>query len=123
MVLTVALLILAALNAVFTAWATVLDSTQPSALARALGATPRQVGAALSAAQALPALPGAILGVPLGLALYAVADGGGLMTIPPAWWLAAVVLGAVLAVTGLTSIPARLGARRPAAEVLQAELA
>jgi len=91
-------------------------------LARALGATPRQVGAALSAAQALPALPGAILGVPLGLALYAAADGGGLMTIPPAWWLAAAVLGTLIAVTGLTGIPARIGARRPAAEVLQAEL-
>ena len=68
-------------------------------LAHALGATPRQVGAALSAAQALPALPGAILGVPLGLALYAAADGGGLMTIPPAGWLAAAVLGTLIAVT------------------------
>jgi ABC-type sugar transport system ATPase subunit len=36
MVLTVALLVLASLNAVFTAWATVLDARQPSALARAL---------------------------------------------------------------------------------------
>jgi len=39
------------------------------ALARALCATPRQVSSGLSVAQVLPALPGALLGVPLGIGL------------------------------------------------------
>jgi putative ABC transport system permease protein len=73
----------------------------------------------------LPALPGALAGVPLGIGLFAAANGAGgrLVTIPPAWWLAAAVLGTLLAVAGLTTIPARIGARRPAAEILQSETA
>jgi putative ABC transport system permease protein len=124
-VLTVVLLTLSALNAIVATWATVLDARQASALARALGATPQQVSAGMSAAQVLPALPGAILGVPLGIGLFAVANGGGAKAtiLPPAWWLAAAVLGILVAVAGLTAIPARIGARRPAAEILQAETA
>ncbi|HEY2693435.1 MAG TPA: FtsX-like permease family protein [Streptosporangiaceae bacterium] len=120
-VLTVVLIALAVLNAVFTAWATVLDARRASALARALGATPRQVSAGISAAQVIPALPGALLGIPLGLGLFKVASH--VSAVPPTWWLAAAVLGTLVAVAGLTSIPARIGGRRPVAEVLQAELA
>jgi putative ABC transport system permease protein len=121
MVITVMLLTLAALNAVFTAWATALDARHPSALARALGATPQQVSAGLSMAQLLPALPGAIIGVPAGIGLFAAANGAGIVTTPPVWWLAAAVLGTLLALAVLTAIPARIGARRPAGEILQAE--
>ena len=121
LILTIALVALASLNAVFTAWATVLDTRQPAALARSLGATPEQISAGLSAAQLLPALPGALLGIPLGIGLFRLASGGGLMAIPPAWWLGLAVLGILAAVTVLTSIPARIGARQPVAEVLQAE--
>ena len=94
-VLTVVLVTLAVLNVVVTAWATVLDARHSSALARALGATPQQVSAGVSAAQVLPALPGALLGIPLGIGLFAAANGAGtqVLTIPPAWWLAAAVLG------------------------------
>ena len=125
MVLTVVLLTLSALNAIVATWATVLDARPTAALARALGATPQQVSAGMSAAQLLPALPGAILGVPLGIGLFVVANGGGATAtvLPPAWWLAAAVLGILVAVAGLTAIPARIGARRPAAEILQAETA
>jgi len=35
------------------------------------------------------------------------------------WWLAATVLGTVAVVALLTVIPARAGARRPVAEILQ----
>jgi putative ABC transport system permease protein len=124
-VLTIVLVTLAVLTVIVTAWATVLDARHSSALARALGATPQQVSAGVSAAQVLPALPGALLGIPLGIALFAAANGAGTraLTIPPAWWLAAAVLGTVLAVAGLTAIPARLGARRPAAAILQSEAA
>jgi putative ABC transport system permease protein len=125
LVITVVLLALSALNAVVATWATVLDTRQASALARALGATPWQVSAGVSAAQVLPALPGALLGIPLGIGLFAAANGGGSATtvVPPAWWLVAAVLGILLAVAGLTAIPARVGARRPAGEILQSETA
>jgi putative ABC transport system permease protein len=43
LVVMVILLSLAAVNAIFITWATVLDNRHSSALARALGATPRQV--------------------------------------------------------------------------------
>jgi hypothetical protein len=124
-VLTIVLVTLAVLNVVVTAWATVLDARHSAALARALGATPQQVGAAVSAAQVLPALPGALLGVPLGVALFAAANGAGtqVLTVPPAWWLAVAVLATLAAVAGLTLIPARAGARRPAAAILASELA
>jgi len=122
-VLTMVLVALAVLNAVVTAWATVQDTTHTSALARALGAAPQQVSAAVSAAQVIPALPGALLGVPLGIGLFAVASHAGIVTVPPAWWLAAAVLGTVAAVAALASIPARVGARRPPGQILQTESA
>jgi putative ABC transport system permease protein len=122
-VLTVALVGLAVLNAIVTAWATVLESRRSSALARALGASPRQLSAGLVAAQLLPALPGAVLGIPLGIGLFVLANGGGARatTAPPAWWLVAAVLGTMIAVAALTTIPARIGIRRPVADVLGQE--
>jgi putative ABC transport system permease protein len=124
LVITVTLVALAAVNAVFVTWATALDAKHASALARALGATPRQVSTGLSVAQVLPALVGAALGIAGGLALFAATGGGGDgVTGPPLWQLLAVVPVTVLVVATLTTIPARLGARRPAAQVLQAELA
>jgi putative ABC transport system permease protein len=119
-VLTVALGILAVLNAAFTAWATVLDARHATALVRALGASPGQVRAGLAAAQVLSALPGAIAGVPLGIVLFKAVSGGPAAS-PPAPWLAVTVLATLLAVAGLTAIPARIGTRRPAGVILQAE--
>jgi FtsX-like permease family len=124
LVITVTLVALAAVNAIFVTWATALDAKHASALARALGATPQQVSTGLSVAQVLPALVGAALGIAGGLALFAATGGGGDgVTGPPLWQLLAVVPVTVLIVATLTTIPARLGARRPAAQVLQAELA
>jgi putative ABC transport system permease protein len=120
--ITITLGVLAAVNAVFVTWATALDARRTSALSRALGATPQQVGAGLSAAQVLPALAGALLGIPGGLGLVALVDPDG-VTVPPLWQLLAVVPGTVLVIAALTAIPARIGARRPAAEVLRSELA
>jgi ABC-type lipoprotein release transport system permease subunit len=128
-VVIVVLLCLAAVNAIFITWATVLDNRQSSALARALGATPRDVSAALAAAQVLPALAGAVLGVfPGGFVLFAAINAitGGdrdRATLPSLWQLLAVVAGTVIVVAALTAIPARLGGRRPVTETLQAELA
>jgi ABC-type lipoprotein release transport system permease subunit len=127
LVVMVVLLSLAAVNAIFITWATVLDNRHASALARALGATPRDVGAALAAAQVLPALAGAILGVfPGGFALFhaitAITGGDSdRATLPSLWQLLAVVLATALVVAALTAVPARLGGRRPVTETLQAE--
>jgi putative ABC transport system permease protein len=61
----------AAINVIFITWSSVHDAMVSSALARALGATPRQVTAGLVAAQVLPAFAGAVLGIPLGIGLSA----------------------------------------------------
>ena len=45
------------------------------------------------------------------------------MTVPPVSWLAATVLTTLLVVAGLTTIPARIGARRPTGPILQSEAA
>ena len=122
--LSVALVVLTAVNANLIAWATVLDARHASALARALGSTPQQVSAGLSAAQVLPALVGALLGIPGGIGLYsAVNKDGGPVTMPPLWWLAATVLGITVVVAAVTVVPAWLGTRRPPGEVLQSEFA
>jgi len=129
LVMMVTLLSLAAVNAIFITWATVLDNRHTSALARALGATPRDVTAALAAAQVLPALVGATLGAfPGGFALFhainAVTGGDSdRATFPSLWQLLAVALATVLVVAALTAVPARLGGRRSVTETLQAELA
>jgi putative ABC transport system permease protein len=123
-VLSVALITLAAVNAILISWATVLDARHTSALARALGATPQQVNAGLSAAQVLPALVGALLGIPGGIGLFsAVNKDGGPVTLPPLWWLVATVLATAITVAAITVVPAWLGTRRPVGEVLQSELA
>ena len=119
---TAVLIALAVVNVVFITWATALDSRRPLAIARALGATVRQVAAGLSAAQVLPSLAGAVLGVPAGLGLFAMLSHGKPMAVPPAWQLLATVLGSLLLLGALTAVPARLGARRPVAEILQSEL-
>jgi ABC-type lipoprotein release transport system permease subunit len=122
LVITITLVALAAVNTVFITWATALDGRHASALARALGATPQQVSAALSAAQVLPALAGALVGIPAGMALLAAVDPDATGS-PPLWQLLSVVPGTVLVVAALTAVPAGMSARRPAAEILQSELA
>jgi ABC-type antimicrobial peptide transport system permease subunit len=122
LMITITLVVLTAVNVIFITWATALDARHASALSRALGATPQQVSAALSAAQVLPALAGAVLGIPGGIALITAVDPDA-TTMPPLWQLLAVVPVTVLVVAGLTAIPARISARRPVAEILQAERA
>ncbi len=121
-VITVMLLVLAAVNALLITWATVLDGRHASALARALGATPQQVSTGLSATQLLAVVPGAILGIPLGIGLLEVVTGSGdAYKLEPAWWYLLIVLGACLTMTVLTAIPARIGSRQPVVNVLQSQ--
>jgi len=117
--LSAILAVLAAINAIFTTWVTVIDAQRPTALSRALGATPWQVGAGLTVAQLIPGLVGSCLGIPVGLALYHVA--GGHDPTPPLLWLLAVIPGTLIVVALLTAIPARIGATRSPAEVLRSD--
>jgi putative ABC transport system permease protein len=121
-VITIMLITLSALNAILTAWATVLDARRSSALMRALGARSQQLSTGLLAAQVLSALPGAILGVPLGILLFK-AVGGHQTASPSALWVVVAVLGTLLAVAGLTTIPALIGTRIPVPQILQSETA
>jgi putative ABC transport system permease protein len=121
LVVSVMLVALATVNAIFITWATVQDSRHTSAMTRAVGAAPHQLTVGISAAQVLPALIGGLAGVAGGFELFTVANQGGNASEPPFWWLIAVVAGTVVAVAGLTTLPARFGARRPVAEILQSE--
>ncbi len=118
-IISVMLIILTAVNTVFIAWTTALDTRHVAALTRALGATPDQITAGLSVAQLLPALAGALLGIPGGLAIYdGPRTGPQPATILPVLGLVVIVAGTLLAVAVLTAIPARISARRPVADVL-----
>jgi hypothetical protein len=120
-IMTIMLIVLAALNAVFTTWATVIDARRAAALMRALGARVPQVSSGLVVAQVLSALPGAIVGVPIGIGLFDLVVKNG--SLPSALWLVGAVLGAVVVMAALTVVPARMGARHPVAEILQSETA
>jgi ABC-type lipoprotein release transport system permease subunit len=122
LLITITLVAQAAVNAISITSATALDARRSSALARGLAATPDQVSAGLSAAQVLPALDGAIVGVPVGMALAEALDDDP-VTIPALWPLLAVVLGGVLVIAALAAIPAHISARRGVAETLRSELA
>jgi putative ABC transport system permease protein len=122
LVFTIALVLLALVNAILVTWATVQDARHASAIERALGASPDQVGWGLVVAQLLPALPGAILGIPVGVGLYDAVGRHG-STVPSAPALLGVLIVTLLVVAMLTSIPARIGARKSVAEILQSELA
>jgi putative ABC transport system permease protein len=122
LLLSAILVVLAAINAIFTGWATAIDAERTTALARALGATPRQVSGALTVSQLLPGLVATCLGIPAGLLFYAAA--GGQLNHgdgPPIAWLLATFAGTLASVAVLTALPARLVARRGVATVLRAE--
>jgi ABC-type lipoprotein release transport system permease subunit len=119
-VFTIALVLVALVNAVLVTWATVQDARHASAIARALGASPDQISQALVVAQLLPATPGAILGIPVGIGLYDAVGRHG-STVPSGPALVGLLIVTLLIVAALTAVPAVIGGRRPVAEVLQAE--
>jgi putative ABC transport system permease protein len=120
-ILGAVLVVLAGINAIFTTWATVIDAQRPTALARALGATPRQVSAGLTTAQLVPALVAACIGIPAGLGLYQLAGGSVATADPSILVLVAVLPCTLLAVTIFTFVPARTGARRSVAAALRSD--
>jgi putative ABC transport system permease protein len=119
---TVLLITLAVVNTITLTWTTAMEARANMAIARTLGATPGQVTAGLSTAQLLPSLPGAVLGVPLGLGLLSLFAAGNAVD-PPFAWLLGAALATLLVTAALTALPARLAARRPVAQALNAETA
>jgi putative ABC transport system permease protein len=117
-IISVMLIFLAAVNTIFIAWTTTLEARHPAVLARALGATPEQVTTGLSVAQLLPALFGALLGIPGGIGIFDAAKASGPTSVPPALWIVVMVVVMLLAIAVLTAIPTRIGARRLVTEVL-----
>lgn len=123
LVMTIALILLAVVNTLVITWATAVDSRQPLAVARALGTSSRDTTTALIMSLLLPAVPGALAGLPLGVLLVDALSHGSTITVPPAWWLAAAFAVTLLAAGVLAMLPARLGSRQPVASILQAEQA
>jgi putative ABC transport system permease protein len=121
LVLTVMLVVLASVNALFITQVTAIDARHSGGLVRALGATNEQFAAALGAAQLIPAVPGVLVGIPAGIGLVGAVAHGGSTTVPPAWWLAAMAVGVLVALAALVAIPARAAARRSPAEILAVE--
>jgi putative ABC transport system permease protein len=121
LVLTVTLVVLAAVTALFITQVTAVDARHAGGLIRALGATDEQFAEALMAAQLIPGVPGVLLGIPAGIALVGAVAHGGTTTVPPAWWLVAMAVSVLVVLATLVAIPAWTAARRPPAEILQAE--
>ena len=121
-VITIMLIVMAAINALLITWATIADNRHASAVTQALGASPQQVTAGLSATQLLSTLPGSIIGIPLGIALLQiVAKSSDAYKLAPIWWYPAIILSSCLIVTALTAVPARIGVNRPIAPTLQTD--
>jgi putative ABC transport system permease protein len=117
---TATVIALAIVNTITTTWTIALEARPTMAIARALGATPGQVTAGLSTAQLLPALPGAIAGIPLGVFLVLLFSRGD-VPMPPTWWLLIAAFAPLPATAALTALPARVAARRSVARTLNAE--
>ena len=120
-IVSLMLVALAAVNAVFIAWTTALEARHPAAVARALGVTPRQIAAGLSVALLLPAMLGALLGILGGIGLHHIAKEAGPTPVPPLLWLAAMTIVLLLVLALLTAVPVTIDARWTVAEVLQSE--
>ncbi len=122
-VVTVVLALLAVVNALVITWATSVDSRKPLGVVRVLGATTGQLSRGVSAALLIPTIPGALVGIPLGLLFVTASSHGSQATIPHTSWLIAAFLGTIGAIWLLSTLPARLGARRTALSVLTTDSA
>ncbi|MEU1879019.1 FtsX-like permease family protein [Streptosporangium sp. NPDC020072] len=122
LLVTTLLITLAVVNTITFTWTTALEARANMAVARTLGATPGQISMGLSAAQLLPGLPGAVVGVPLSIGMLSLFTARNAVETPFLWMVGA-ALATLLATAALTALPARLAARRPVAPTLSAETA
>jgi ABC-type antimicrobial peptide transport system permease subunit len=119
--LTALLLTVAAINILFVTWATIIETRPANALARALGATPRQITIGLTAPQAVAALIAALAGLPAGFVLYAAVGGNPTRADLPVLLFLAIIPITMTAVAALAAIPARIAALAPVAPSLRSD--
>jgi putative ABC transport system permease protein len=116
------LLVLATVNALIVASFAARDGARNHATLRAVGATPRQTVAALVVSQLGACLLAVALGLPLGLGLWRLVDGGDLPPVDvPATTLVVIAAAVPVAFAALVSVPAVRRARRPPAPALTYE--
>jgi putative ABC transport system permease protein len=116
------LLVLATINAIIVATFAARDAASNHAVLRAVGATPRQTVTALVVSQLGACAIAVVVGIPLGLGLWSLMEGGDLPRVrvsTPALVLLAAAVPVVFA--AIVSVPARLLARRPVAPLLTYE--
>jgi putative ABC transport system permease protein len=124
--LNAVLLLIALANLLTTALLTVRERVRDLGILKAIGVTPREVGASVMSANGLLGGIAALVGVPLGvgffLGVYRLADGSleGAGT-PPWWQLALIVPVAVLVVALVAWAPARIAARIRVVDALRYE--
>ena len=116
------LLVLAALNAWIVATLAARDAARNQAVMRAVGATPRQTMTALVVSQLVACAFAVVAGLPLGLGLWSLMNGGDLPPVSvPTGSLVLLAAAVPIAFAALVSVPARLLARRPVAPLLTYE--
>jgi len=125
---TALLILIAALNLVTTLGLAIRERERDYAVLASVGATPRQVRSTVIAGGAALALPAAVLGLPIGAALFMLtigatdpADGPDVRTLPAWWGYPAAVLGAVLLTAAISALAARAATRIRPAPALRAE--
>ncbi|HEX8864010.1 MAG TPA: FtsX-like permease family protein, partial [Actinomycetes bacterium] len=116
------LLVLGTINAFIVATFAARDAARNHAVLRAVGATPRQTVIALIVSQLAACAIAVVAGIPLGLGLWSLMEGGDLpeASVSPAS-LVLLALLVPLAFAAIVSVPARLLARQPVAPQLTYE--
>ena len=116
------LLVLATINAWIVATFAARDAARNQAVLRAVGATPRQTVTALIVSQLGACAIAVAVGIPLGLGLWSLMEGGDLPAVRVSATSLVLLAAAVPAVfAAIVSVPARLLARRPVAPLLAYE--
>jgi putative ABC transport system permease protein len=114
--------VLGTINAFIVATFAARDAARNHAVLRAVGATPRQTVTALIVSQLAACAIAVVAGIPLGLGLWSLMEGGDLpeVSVSPA---SLVLLAALvsLAFAAIVSVPVRLLARQPVAPQLTYE--
>jgi putative ABC transport system permease protein len=116
------LLALATINAIIVATFAARDAARNHAVLRAVGATPRQTAIALVVSQLGACAVAVVVGIPLGLGLWSLMEGGDLPEVGVSTSSLLLVAVAVpVAFAAIVSVPARLLARQPVAPLLTYE--
>jgi len=116
------LLVLGTINAFIVATFAARDAARNQAVLRAVGATPRQTVTALIVSQLGACALAVAVGIPLGLGLWSLMEGGDLPAVTvPATSLLLLAAAVPTVFAAIVSVPALLLARRPVAPALAYE--